>query len=98
MSLEKWHNEPSYTTAARELYKTQLFQDILGVLHSRIPSGYPLRGENITDTQAAIQLGRMLGYMDALDVINVLTIYKDQIPPEIEPDYGADKILEDENL
>lgn len=36
--------------------------------------------------------------MDALDVINVLTIYKDQIPPEIEPDYGADKILEDENL
>lgn len=66
----------------------ELFRHVLSVLYNEIPCGYPRRGDTLNDTMANIELGRVAGFMDCLNLLQSLA----QSPPTTEPpeqDYGA---------
>lgn len=88
MTLSKWGQTPDNVTRLREIMLTPFFQDLVGVLHNNQPLSFPLEREVITDIQANIQLGRIIGYRECLDTLNAMTVYPNTIE-DIEADYGV---------
>lgn len=79
MTLERWQSSSLYTAEARRLFADRTFQDIFSLLTNHRPQGYPVRGQDVSDTQALIELGRIEGYNDCLRLIVSLA----QLPPKM---------------
>lgn len=72
MTLDKWLSNPDLAIRAKALFEDELTKMIFGVLQNSIPSGWPARGQVVNDTTANIELGRIQGYMDCLNLLNLL--------------------------
>lgn len=70
---------------------------MMAAVHNGIPSGYPMRGQPTDPTTAAVELGRIQGYMDCLNLLQLLCT---PIPQhkEVDQDYGAKEILDAEGV
>lgn len=95
MTLHQWKQSPELIKEARQLWVSNTFQDMLSVLVNHEPSG-TFRPTPITPTEAAIDLGRVQGYREALELIQSLCEYPPDPVPEVEMDYGAEQILAEE--
>lgn len=71
-TLGKWQASPHLAEQAQQLFHEELFRHIMAVLVNSIPSGYPARGAVVNDTTANIELGRIQGYLDCLNLLNSL--------------------------
>jgi hypothetical protein len=95
-SLDEFRSNKILSEEARKFFlETQLGGHILAVLHNSAPRGFPLRGQDVNPTSAAVELGRMQGYADALIVVAAICSYAGP-GAEIEADYGQDAIFEKE--
>lgn len=70
---------------------------MIGVLLNESPEMMlPLRREKLTDIQAAIELGRVKGYAEAIETITLMT--KPQpVHEEVVADFGASETLKEMN-
>lgn len=91
--IVEWCKHPELAIALKKAFSEELFRLFLAVLYNEIPSGYPRRGEQLNDTMAAIELGRVQGHLNLLNLIQSMTITPVQkdVP---EQNYGADNINE----
>jgi len=95
-SLTEFRSNKVLAEEARKFFmETQLGGHIMAVMHNSAPRGFPLRGQDVNPTSAAVELGRMQGYADALIVIAAMCQYAGT-EKEIEADYGQDEIFEKE--
>lgn len=82
MNLRSWRSAPDRVGEYRQLLATPLFREIMAVLQSCIPYGYPLRGGEVTEVQGLIELGRVQGYQDCLYLLRSLGEFE---PPPAAP-------------
>ena len=69
-----------------------VIREAIGLAKQSAPRGAAYFSEKMTDTQAAIELGRINGWFQAIDFLINLTRY-DEIRQELpEPDFGADEV------
>lgn len=94
---ETFRANPGMVKMAEDWKRSALGGHIMAALHNGIPYGYPMRGSDTNPTTAAIELGRVQGYMDAIHLLNSLCTSTD-IPKEVEQDYGASEFLKAEGL
>ena len=96
-TAEEFRSNPGMVNLAQEWQRSGLGRNIMAALHNGMPYGFPMRGSDVNSTTAAIELGRVQGYMDCLNLLNLLCS-----PPvtmdEVEQDYGAGELLEQEGL
>lgn len=88
MTLDQWRDSPNHIRYARSLLADPMFMDLIAVLHNTMPVS------NLSDldaTGAAVQLGRVRGYQEALVVLDSLARWPEQQPSQIEADYGVDQ-------
>lgn len=95
MTEEMWRDSGNHLGWMRAQLSSDYGKEFIGVLHNSAPQRHP---SNVapTDTQAAIELGRVKGYTEAVDLIHRLVVPLVK-PEELEADYGARKILEELN-
>lgn len=84
MTLERWQKDDGLVNWARG---SDEFAYTLSVVHNQQPSGFPVRGQVITDTQCAVELGRKEGYADCLNVLLALRQFPVVVKEEIEANY-----------
>jgi hypothetical protein len=96
-SEAKFRLNSNNVAAMRALLTMPFFQDALRVLYDQIPRSFPAQGEPISDSQAAVELGRVRGYMECLENLHSLATYPPASLPDLEADYGADKIMMEMN-
>lgn len=77
---------------AQEWQRSALGGHMMAVLHNSIPYGYPMRGSEVSPTAAALELGRMQGYMDCLNLLNAICTPQ-PTQNEVPQDYQAEEIL-----
>lgn len=70
-------------------FKKPIFQHVLTILVHHRPRGFPMRGQQVSDTQAAIELGRVEGYNNCLDLFLSLANPPAVNQEPIESDYGV---------
>lgn len=87
-TLETWHAS-GMPGAAKALFGEETFRHIYAVLYNSIPSGYPGRGVVVNDTTANIELGRIQGYLDCLNLLQSLAIPRAK-NEEAEIDWNAE--------
>lgn len=84
MTLERWQKDDHLVTWART---SEEFAYLLAVVINAQPTGFPVRGQQVTDTQCNIELGRKEGYADCENVLFALRQFPAKAVPEIEADY-----------
>lgn len=89
MTLEDWRKDLAAISQAKELFRTPLIRGILSVMRTSIPCGYPARGNQVNDTMANIELGRIQGYMDAVNLLESLPNQEGKPDEQIPNDYGV---------
>jgi hypothetical protein len=96
LDLAAFRAEPGLVVSAKELYHTALFQKMRTVVHNHRPRGFPARGQALNDTQANIELGRMLGYEDCLSVLDAMTwaVQADETTNQTPWDYNDNETEE----
>ena len=87
MTVNEWQANPLLAEQADELFKEALMGHILAVLHNAIPVQH-IRQTTYTGDQAAVELGRVQGYLDCLNLLESLPI-KSSVAEEIEPTWGV---------
>jgi len=90
--LEHWQTDDERVNWART---SNEFAEILSIYESRWPTAYPLRGQEITDIQAAVELGRREGYADGRAVLMALREFPAEAPVQVEADYSQDEEKEE---
>jgi len=98
LSLEEWQSRAEAVSAFRKFLATTLGRDMVSVLYTQQPTGYPTRDREISDTHAAIELGRKEGYEDCLRIIRSMTAFPTTVPEHIESDFGYEELLKREGL
>lgn len=86
ITLEDWQKSLDGITDFKKLHDSTEFQRMLAVLQTLRPKG----GK---EGNADRQLGYIAGYEACLSTIYVLTRHPEQNAPEMEPDYGSEKVL-----
>ena len=81
-TLADWQKDAGLVTYARDLWNDSRFRLLLDALRNQAPQAFPMRGQKVTDIEAAIELGRKLGYESA---VAVLWVMKEPAMPEQEP-------------
>lgn len=84
MTLERWQNDEGLVNWART---SEEFAYALSVIVNLQPSGFPIRGQNVTDIQCAVELGRKEGYADCQSVMLSLRQFPAKAVEEIQADY-----------
>jgi hypothetical protein len=87
MDLKTWRETPEFLSFARELWTKPEWQHALSALRNAAPSGYPIRGRTISETDAALELGRKEGYQDCLNAIFSLPLRSADLAEEVEADF-----------
>lgn len=72
LSLEWWFGQPANLAESQKLFETPLMRDIIDVLHSERPQGFPIRGYPVESVSAHVELGRVEGYNDCLRILLAL--------------------------
>lgn len=98
MSLAQFQSVPSNVAEMRRIFKLEAMADALGVLREGTPRGYPIRGGEISQEQALIELGRKEGYYDCLDLLLAMANYPASPHTEIVPDWGAARRMKEEGF
>jgi hypothetical protein len=84
-SLERWQKDDGLVNWARS---SPEFAYLMAVVQSQRTTGYPARGQQITDVQCAVELGRKEGYDDCHSVLLALRQFapvpKDEIPADYD--------------
>lgn len=75
--------------AARELWRTPLFQDMMSVLQKSRPQAFPIRGDKVDSVAALIDLGMRNGYDTCLAMLESLVNDPPKAPAHIDADYGT---------
>lgn len=89
-TLEEWRTNKELPGNLKKVFDEPIMRHVFAVLGNQIPSGFPLRGQDVNETQAAIELGRMNGYIECLSLLKSLS-RNPEFPQEVEQDYGAEK-------
>lgn len=87
MDLEMWRKDPQLLAFARDLWGKVEWQHALSALKNAAPSGFPIRGKSITETEANIELGRKEGYQDCMNALFSLTVRAPEPFTEVEADF-----------
>lgn len=95
-ALKRWFEEEADVIALRTFRDSEVGRRVFAVLYASVPSGFPLRGAPVTDTQSAIELGRINGHIGAVHLLEAMCEFPEEQPDHEEPDFGADRILEQE--
>lgn len=88
-TLEEWRANKSLPEMLRKILEEPTMRHAFSVLYNRVPSGFPIRGDQVSDIQAAVELGRVNGYMECLSLLKSLAITP-HINTEVEQTYGAE--------
>lgn len=94
---DEFRSNPGLVVMAESWRRSALGGHMMAAVHNGIPSGYPMRGQPTDPTTAAVELGRIQGYMDCLNLLQLLCT---PIPQhkEVDQDYGAKEILDAEGV
>jgi hypothetical protein len=84
MTLERWHADDGLVNWAKQ---SEEFAYVLSVVHNQQPSGFPIRGQVVSDIQCAVELGRKEGYADCQNVLLSLRQFPLKAVEEIEANY-----------
>lgn len=95
MTEERWRDSGSHLGWMRAQLNSPFGRQLMGVLWSSAPQRKSLT-HNPTDVQANIELGRVSGYNEAVELICRLVV-PIPIREDIEADYGAAEILKQMN-
>lgn len=88
-TLQEWRANTELSSHLKTIMDEAAMRHALSVLYNQIPSGFPLRGEPINETQAAVELGRQNGYLECLSLFKSLAILP-TTQTEVEQTYGAE--------
>jgi hypothetical protein len=91
-TLEMWVKN-NLSVQFEKMMEEKLLAYAISVLINQIPSGFPLRGQKVNDTQANIELGRINGYLECLHLLQSLGkpfIAPEQIEETYERENGND--------
>jgi len=91
MVLERWQKDDGLVTWARTSAE---FSDALAVVQSLQPTGFPVRGQVVSDMQCAVELGRKEGYADCQNVLLALRQFPLEAKEEIPADYDNTEYAE----
>jgi hypothetical protein len=84
MTLERWQKDEGLVNWART---SEEFAYAVSVVINQQPSGFPVRGQQVTDIQCAVELGRKEGYADCESVLLSLRQFPIAAKEEIPADY-----------
>lgn len=84
MTLERWQKDDALVNWAR---RSDEFAYALATVINQQPSGFPARGQVVTDIQCAVELGRKEGYADCEAVLLALRQFPAKPVEEVEADY-----------
>jgi hypothetical protein len=84
MTLERWHADDGLVNWAKQSAE---FAYVLSVISSCQPTGFPIRGQAVTDTQCNVELGRKEGYADCYALLLSLRQFPKAATEEIEANY-----------
>ena len=84
MTLERWQTDGGLVNWAKQ---SQEYAYVLSVVQNQAPSGFPIRGQAVTDTQCLVELGRKEGYVDCQNVLLMLRRFPVKVAEEIPADY-----------
>lgn len=90
-TLEDWRANRELPGQAKKIFDEPVMRHVFSVLYNQIPSGFPLRGEQVNDVQAAVELGRMNGYIECLSLLKSLANPAEHAE-EVEQTYGAERV------
>lgn len=83
--LDKWRSSSTLTSAARQFFETSMTGvEMLAILDESVPRGFPYRGEKFTGDQAVLELGRIEGFRDAIEIIKLMAVDPAPMPQPIE--------------
>lgn len=96
--LDLFRASPKRVASMRHWLKSKFGTEVLRVLEAKVPQGFPMRGQAVTDTQANIELGRVEGYRDCLRVLVAMAVSPapESQAAEIPSTYAADNDLPEE--
>lgn len=96
--LDIFRANPKRVASARHWIKSRLGTEMVRVLEAKVPQGFPIRGQAVTDTQTNIELGRIEGYRDCLRVLMAMSISPtpEAQMHEVESTYAPDNDAQDE--
>jgi hypothetical protein len=84
MTLERWQADDGLVNWAKQ---SQEFAYVLSIALNHRPSGFPLRGQPVTEIQCGIELGRHEGYSDLENILLSLRQFPIKAAEEIPADY-----------
>ncbi len=84
MTLERWQADDGLVNWAKQ---SPEYAYAISVVQNQAPSGFPIRGQVISDIQCAVELGRKEGYTDCLNVLFMLRQFPVKVAEEIPADY-----------
>ena len=92
VDLVEWSKSRENREYARRLGMDPLFQKMLLVILNQRPINSAPRGFPINDNQTAVELGRLQGYEDCFQVLNIMLNggIENRKQEPIEETYGAD--------
>jgi hypothetical protein len=89
LNMFRWREQPQNTANLRRAFLEHgILKDWLSVAWAHIPRGGPPRSTPINDTEASIELGRVQGYMQCLDLLQACFDYRPEptkTPPMTYP-------------
>lgn len=89
-TLVEWRTNKDLPGNLQKVFGEPIMGHVFAVLYNQIPNGYPLRGEALNETQAAVELGRMNGYIECLSLLKSLAVIPD-LENQVEQTYGSEK-------
>jgi hypothetical protein len=84
MTLERWQADERLVSWAKQ---SQEYAYLLSVIQNQAPSGFPIRGQAVTEIQCAVELGRKEGYVDCQNVLFALRQFPVKVAEDIPADY-----------
>ncbi len=84
MTLERWQADEGLVSWAKQ---SPEYAYVLSVIQNQAPSGFPIRGQAVTEIQCLVELGRKEGYVDCQNVLLMLRQFPVKITEEISADY-----------
>lgn len=96
MNLSKWRESPDLIRGARQLWKNGVFLDMIAVLKNNTPAR-EVSIQTATEVNSLIELGRIRGYEQAVELLENLADYPTQPVKDIETDWGASEIMARDN-
>ncbi len=96
MNLSKWRESPELIRGARQLWKNGVFLDMISVLKNNTPAR-EASIQSPTEVTSLIELGRIRGYEQAVELLEELANFPTQPAKDIETDWGSDDIMAKDN-